>query len=397
MKLYEYDGRPGPRVPDGGDLFDLLSPVGRERFFTEYWQAKPLLIRDRAYGALDGVLDEHAIDALIGLRAMRPSDIRAVKNHEPIPSDDLFPDGVADKQGLLDAFASGHTLVFDKIDQHLPALASMLFRWEQDLKLPIRANAFYTPRGSSGFHRHYDTHDVIVIQVRGTKTWDVCDDPLPLPHEEQQRLSSHYASKARLIARIDLRPGDIAYLPRGFVHSAAASETDTLHLSVSIRNRSLRDVLSVALRARLLGSETHRKSVRLDSIDAEAIRSAILADIEAIDVRAAMADVRRGFLRQRVRSDRRLDAIGISKSIGDGTALTVALDAVFSIETGPDWTAIHASGERRRLTFDAAEAIGFAFAAGRFAVRDLPLPSGEQRVALARELHFAGLASVQSA
>jgi lysine-specific demethylase/histidyl-hydroxylase NO66 len=286
--------------------------------------------------------------------------------------------------------------VFDKIDQHLPALASMLFRWEQDLKLPIRANAFYTPCGSSGFHRHYDTHDVIVIQVRGTKTWDVCDDPLPIPHEEQQRMSSHYAANARLIARVDLRPGDIAYLPRGFVHAAAASDTDTLHLSVSIRNRSLRDVLSVALRAKLLDDETHRRSVRLDFIDPEAILAAILADIDAIDIRAAMAEVRSGFLRQRVRSDRRLDAIDFSSSIDDCTALSVASDAVFSLEAAADSTAIEAIGERRRLMFDAAEAIGFAFAAGRFLVRELPLPSAEQRVALARELHLAGLASVQS-
>lgn len=314
MKLDEFDGGACSAPPDLHDLFDLLAPVGEQRFFSEYWEAKPFLIRNRAR-SLAGLVNIGAIDSIIGGHVLRPSDLRAARGHQQIAADELFANGVADKQMVLGAFQDGYTLIFDQIDRHLPALAEVLYAWESSLQLPVRSNAYLTPRSSSGFHRHFDTHDVIVVQICGTKTWEVCDAPLPLPHEEQQPQSSHYGGLASLISRVELAPGDVLYLPRGHVHAASANRTETLHLSVSIRNRALREVLSNALRTRLLACPESRRSYLFHRDNVDDIRRAISAALDGTDLRAAMEEAARSFHHRRSHPHRRLKDIGSAQSI----------------------------------------------------------------------------------
>nr|WP_298120689.1 cupin domain-containing protein [uncultured Pseudoxanthomonas sp.] len=379
--------------PDCADLFDLLAPVGRDRFFSEFWERKPFLVRSCAGDAMARILDVDILDTLVGSRTLWPSDLRVARDHVPLSRDILFPEGPADRQAIFDAFASGHTLIFDKIDQHVPALARMLYAWESDLKLPVRANAFLTPKGSSGFHRHYDTHDVIVVQIRGTKSWELCDNPMPIPHEEQQRMSSHYGAQARLIARIDMRPGDVAYLPRGYVHAASAMETDTLHLSVSVRNRALREVIIAALEQRLLATERFRRGVRPGEIDGTAIAAEVIAIAGEVDIAQAVAAADLRFRRHRVRCDDRLRALSSALTADDATVLESRPGVELHVEASAARTRISAHGESRDVPFDATEALRRMRSVRRLSIGELPELDAESRLALARSLLRIGAAS----
>jgi lysine-specific demethylase/histidyl-hydroxylase NO66 len=379
--------------PDCSDLFDLLAPVGRDRFFAEFFERKPFLIRNGASDAMAQILDVDTLDSLIGSRTLWPSDLRVARDHVPLSREILFPEGPADRQAIFDAFAAGHTLIFDKIDQHVPALARMLYAWESDLRLPVRANAFLTPKYSSGFHRHYDTHDVIVVQLRGTKSWEFCDNPLPIPHEEQQRMSSHYGARASLIARIDMRPGDVAYLPRGYVHAASAIATDTLHLSVSIRNRSLREAVVVALEQRLLADERFRRGVRPGRLDGAEIIADLLAIAGEVDVVQAVSAADARFRRHRLRCDDRLRALSSALTADDATVLEARPDVELHAEASAMRTRISAHGESHDVPFDATEALRQVRAAGRIGVGALPVPDAESRLLLARSLLRVGAVS----
>lgn len=319
MTLDEFDGA-GLAPVNLHDVFDLFAPVGRARFLAEYWERRPLLIRGRA-GAMKDVAGIEAIDSVVGSRAIRRCDLRAARDHHQIPADELFVDGVADKQMILDAFEAGYTMVFDQVDRHVPALAQLLYSWESSLRLPVRANAYLTPRSSSGFHRHFDTHDVIVVQLHGIKTWEVCDAPLPLPHEEQQGDSSRCGGLASPMARVELAPGDVLYLPRGHVHAAAAERTDALHLSVSIRNRALREVALDALRTQLLASPTFRRSHVFGRDEVGHIRHALSELVERADLRTALEQAADVFHQRRQQPHRRLERIEAAQTITMDTPL----------------------------------------------------------------------------
>ena len=97
----------------------------------------------------------------------------------------------------------------------------------------MQANSYYTPRRSQGFAVHHDTHDVFVLQVAGEKHWRVYDPLLELPLKHQ-RWSTSLGEPGPAVLELTLRAGDTLYLPRGWLHDALTSETDSLHVTVGV-------------------------------------------------------------------------------------------------------------------------------------------------------------------
>ena len=104
-----------------------------------------------------------------------------------------------------------------------------------------------TPASSRGFNPHYDVHDVIVIQIHGQKHWmihpPVHEDPL-----RDQPWSDHadaVAAQAAGEPAIDatFSPGDVLYLPRGWIHSATALGGTSIHLTIGVEAFTQWDVV----------------------------------------------------------------------------------------------------------------------------------------------------------
>ncbi|MDB5308472.1 MAG: Cupin 4 family protein [Gemmataceae bacterium] len=50
---------------------------------------------------------------------------------------------------------------------------------------PVHANMYLTPEGAQGFDAHFDTHEVLVLQLEGTKTWRVYGSARTAPLVEE--------------------------------------------------------------------------------------------------------------------------------------------------------------------------------------------------------------------
>jgi ribosomal protein L16 Arg81 hydroxylase len=125
-------------------------------------------------------------------------------------------------------------------------LARFCRELEAELGHPAQANAYYTPRRSQGFAVHHDTHDVFVLQVAGEKQWRIYDPLLELPLKHQ-RYSNALGEHGPPILELTLRAGDTLYLPRGWLHDALTSETDSLHVTVGINLHTWVDAVRAAL------------------------------------------------------------------------------------------------------------------------------------------------------
>ncbi len=80
---------------------------------------------------------------------------------------------------------------------------------------------------------HHDTHDVFVLQVAGEKRWLVYEPALELPLKNQRYTEAMGGPGPAVEDRV-LRPGDTLYLPRGWLHEAVTSDTDSLHLTIGV-------------------------------------------------------------------------------------------------------------------------------------------------------------------
>jgi hypothetical protein len=93
---------------------------------------------------------------------------------------------------------------------------------------------------------HHDTHDVFVLQVSGEKRWLVYEPALELPLKHQ-RWSKSMGEPGPVVMDLTLRAGDTLYLPRGWLHEALTSETDSLHVTVGVVVYAWIDALRAAL------------------------------------------------------------------------------------------------------------------------------------------------------
>ena len=395
--LDAYDDHAGaPFAFDG--FASLIAPVGKQRFLDDYWERKPFVIRRNRPGYFDSLLSLSAVDALVGTRVLREPDVRIASDHKKRVFAEFSRDGVANRHSLLSEHRAGATLVFDQVDRQHAPLDRALARCEVDLQLPCRANAFLTPPGQQGFHLHYDTHDVVVLQISGTKRWQVCNNPLPLPHEEQQ-YDHTLSAAAEPLAELTLHPGDVLFLPRGFIHAASANDTTSLHVSIALRTRALREVAVGALGRGVQQSPALRKVALFrpgrDSARMAQVRAELHRVVDSLDLEAGFDAVHKSFVMNRSRpQDGALMAIESPPEIGHDTPLRVRPDCLYHpfAESGAIRLAI--DGKSIVLPAGVLPALGFIKGGARFTAHELPGLEQESRLLLVRKLYDAGLLAV---
>ncbi|MFG2054666.1 cupin domain-containing protein [Micromonospora sp. NPDC048930] len=244
-------GHGRPAVPSSAiDALARCVAVEPAKFAADHWGRSPLLSRaaelpNRA-GFTD-LLSPADADELLSRRGLRTPFLRVAKDGDLVPAARYtggggagaeIGDQVLDEK-VLQLYADGATLVLQGLHRIWPALVDFARDLGTALAQPLQVNAYLTPAGSQGFATHYDTHDVFVLQVDGRKHWRIHPPVLPDPLEKQpwggraDEVAATAEGKPAL--EVVLEPGDALYLPRGWLHSAQAQESSSLHLTVGIR------------------------------------------------------------------------------------------------------------------------------------------------------------------
>jgi len=131
------------------------------------------------------------------------------------------------------------------------------------------ANCYVTPPHSQAVPPHADDRDVFVIQLVGSKDWKVygiVPVPFPYPQEQVGKQGLEVPPpilNGPLAISTTLRPGDVLYMPRGFVHEASCSDSLSLHVTVALATHdwSLAGLMSIATEAILTRTVEFRKSI----------------------------------------------------------------------------------------------------------------------------------------
>jgi bifunctional lysine-specific demethylase and histidyl-hydroxylase NO66 len=236
-------------------------------------------------GRFDGLLSVAEAERLLTGTGLRYPAFRLVKAGEEIHARDYTVDlswrpvplsGTIDVARVADEFAHGATIVLQALHLHHEPLAFFSRDLEHELGEAVQVNAYYTPRSAQGLPVHHDTHDVFCLQVAGQKRWRVYRPALELPLKDQ-RYRPELGKAGEPVLDVTLAPGDTLYLPRGWLHEALTSESDSLHLTVGLSAYTWFDALKAAL-------EDCRSDV--------AFRRSVPADGESVDDLLAVLEER---------------------------------------------------------------------------------------------------------
>lgn len=219
----------------------------QQQFLNEYWQKKPLLIRQ----AFTNFQSTITADDLIELACESDIESRLIEQSEQSGDWLLKSEGLSEQD--FDKLPATHwTVLVQDIDKHLPELQPVIdpFRFLPDWRHDDLMASYAPKSGSVGAHT--DSYDVFLLQTMGTRRWQVSDQPILQPELivglDLQILKTFDPDQSW-----DLAPGDMLYVPPHFAHHGVALD-DCITFSIGFRAPSKVEVLDAVTNALLEGN-----------------------------------------------------------------------------------------------------------------------------------------------
>jgi 50S ribosomal protein L16 3-hydroxylase len=253
------------------NLNALVHPLGDREFLEHHWPNSPYWTHHGSSFLGVGwetMKASNMLDELLGTWQNR------VRIHE-IHATGKYSNRVAQSEDSRLSYARGATLSFDRLEKFSRPVRNALADISLALKVPVsvfNCAIFISPQ-NEGVPMHFDGKENIIVQLCGKKRWFISanhmvsyplHDYLPdaLRQSELQLYASlplkNYPPSPETI--IDLEPGSLLFLPRGYWHQTMAIE-DSVSLSIAIATPTRLEILLGDLRAALVQDPVWRSPV----------------------------------------------------------------------------------------------------------------------------------------
>ncbi len=244
------------------DFESVIAPLTSQSFFVDYFEKKHLVIRRDNPDYFSSLLSVSEIDRVLTQQMIPGEEMQMVRSGKGIPAEEFqTPSGFIDPVRAARLFDEGATIVLPGLQKRVAALAAYCRSMETVFNVDLQTNIYFTPEGSQGFKTHYDSHDVFVLQVAGSKEWNIYESSdLELPLRSQAFQPEGFKAGA-LIDTFTLHPGDICYVPRGVVHDARATEELSLHITTGLLTPRWIDLIVDAVNQLALVDPAFRKAI----------------------------------------------------------------------------------------------------------------------------------------
>ncbi len=290
--------------------------LSQQQFLEQYWQKKPLLIRQAFPGFISPITPEE----LAGLACEPEIESRLIVEQAQDGTPWQVTCGPLTDAVFAALPATHWTMLVQDVDKHLPELQYLLdpFRFIPDWRRDDLMVSYAPESGSVG--PHTDEYDVFLLQAMGKRQWQIGDQPIAQPQLiddlELQILAEFIPGQIW-----NLQPGDLLYLPPHFAHHGVALN-DCMTYSIGFRAPTDVDMLDAVINA-ILEQALQKKRYQ----DPDLLISQHSAEIDACAVRRI-----KHMLHQMVDTAEPILAHALGKFVTDTKPGLSALAAEASIE-----------------------------------------------------------------
>jgi len=206
-------------------LDDIVSPLPVSEFLRAFREKRRMHIKALDPKRAESLLPWWDLESLVSLHGFH--DIEVMKNGMVIPPQ-LY-EAEANMSTLHDVLAQGASIIVSQIHLKMPRIQWLATAVERELNVVVGVNAYCSFSAGGAFKPHWDRHDVLVVQIHGTKVWRIWDATVDNP--VGRSVDAQHDITAAPCEELQLSPGDVLYIPRGETHAAAVSGGGSLHLS----------------------------------------------------------------------------------------------------------------------------------------------------------------------
>jgi bifunctional lysine-specific demethylase and histidyl-hydroxylase NO66 len=387
--------QPVGRRGSAGDRDALARLVGDAgAFLSDAFGRAPVHLAAADADGFADVLSLDDVDHLVASSGLRAPAFRLVRGGRTLPRasvtrsvrigsrpvDDLVDVGAVHRE-----FAAGASIVLQGLHRSFAPVAALCRSLETSLTHPVQANAYLTPPVAQGLELHADPHDVFAVQTHGVKRWVVHPPDGSSPWD------------------LELRPGDVLYLPAGTQHAAQTLDRPSLHLTIGVRTTTWRDVLRRAVDAAMEDPALDGPLPAGWADDPSSIAPAVTAHLDALcdriggtDLDVPLAAAAEAFWRRRT-PDRTGGLRDLLELDGIDDATPLRRRAAATCRVVPDGEVVRVNLGDRTLQLPAAaeDAVRWLAVADAFTPADLaPVADEGSRRVLCRRFVQEGLLTI---
>ncbi|MGW0996411.1 JmjC domain-containing protein [Streptomyces sp. NPDC002520] len=287
------------------DTADLLSD----------WPTEPRIYHHGA-SAFDSLLTMAEVDALIDHDCLPNRNVRLIRDGETVDDREYSATPDMPNPGAVRRYLDeGCSLSIRRLQTIKPSLSILRREVARETGYETHFNAYLTPPKQHGLRYHFDPYVTLVIQIHGTKLWPLHRPFVEHPVEEYANFrrrgftpdEREYLANTAPVQEVILKPGDVFWLPRGWVHSPHNRNGDepSLHLTFALKQRTLHwaaEELAGVLTRHLLDDPEARDGITpahlLDKPEAivEDVRHILIGALMAMDTEETAGTLRRAAL-----------------------------------------------------------------------------------------------------
>ncbi|MEM6794335.1 MAG: cupin domain-containing protein [Acidobacteriota bacterium] len=242
-------------------LEQLFPNLSRTAFLDGHWPNRHLVHHGPAK-RLEGLADLEALRGISELLAVAQTSVKVIFDGRQAASTRSYDEIRVEPWQALPLYETGLSVCLSAIDRWVPGVKRWVDQLARELSLPrqfAQCNAYASRRGT-GLAKHWDAHEVLVVQLRGSKIWRLApNDEVPWPTVNYvpaagfpQGLRSYCPEPLDPelppdAEAVELKPGSALFLPRGYWHATEATGEDSLSLTFSLAPPTWKDLVLGAL------------------------------------------------------------------------------------------------------------------------------------------------------
>lgn len=219
------------------DVHSLFDPLGWDDFKSDLFERKYYHINRKDPRFYEDLLTIDQVDEVLFSQKVSHPSFRVIDSKTSTYPDprEYTRNGTSaiDPIEFVGQYSKGGTLAMAGMHHYIHSLRQFCNHLQTLLGHPTQTNLYLTPKASKGFDPHYDSHDVVVLQIYGKKSWNIYESDLILP-DKSMPFEKDGFTPGIMIDELTLEAGDLLYIPRGVVHDAYTTDEPSLHITLGI-------------------------------------------------------------------------------------------------------------------------------------------------------------------
>jgi ribosomal protein L16 Arg81 hydroxylase len=387
-------------------LAELIQPLSTQEFFSSYWEKKHLVLSRQSPDTYRELLSLDDVDRALTEMGSRYPDISLATGEKVTSAAEFtFADGSIDPVAVFKLFSKGTSIVLSNMQRKLPRLTALCRSLTAETSIPFQTNLYLTPPRSQGFRLHYDTHDVFILQIAGSKNWRIYDSPVELP-ARGRGYSAYKQEPGALSDKFVLQQGDLLYMPRGWYHEAISDESTSLHITLGANSVTWSDFLFEALALACLKDVSFRRSLPVaftnPGFDVSQAKNEFRKLLDALPDKIDFESTLNGFANELIRNqgpetrDQLFNVIEIDR-LGTGSIIKKRPDLIYRFDNTADGVSLTCSNNEILFPEPTRESLDYIFSHDIVEVSQIPGPlDTEGKLTLAKRLVLEGLVTAHA-